>query len=30
LMSRWMIPFWWACWIAWQTGTSWGMPASGR
>jgi hypothetical protein len=18
--SRWMIPFWWACWIAWQTG----------
>ena len=20
LMSRWMIPFWWACWIAWQTG----------
>ena len=22
LMSRWMIPFWWACWIAWQTGTS--------
>ena len=22
LMSRWMIPFWWACWIAWQTGTN--------
>ena len=21
-MSRWMIPFWWACWIAWQTGTN--------
>jgi len=21
LMSRWMIPFWWACWIAAQTGT---------
>ena len=21
-MSRWMIPFWWACWIAWQTGMS--------
>ena len=20
LMSRWMMPFWWACWIAWQTG----------
>ena len=20
LMSRWMIPFWCACWIAWQTG----------
>ena len=19
LMSRWMTPFWWACWIAWQT-----------
>ena len=19
-MSRWMMPFWWACWIAWQTG----------
>ena len=19
-MSRWMTPFWWACWIAWQTG----------
>src|SRR4029453_17838998 len=19
--SRWMTPFWWACWIAWQTGT---------
>ena len=19
LMSRWMMPFWWACWIAWQT-----------
>ena len=18
--SRWMIPFWWACWTAWQTG----------
>ena len=18
-MSRWMIPFWWACWTAWQT-----------
>ena len=18
-MSRWMIPFWWACWMAWQT-----------
>ena len=22
LMSRWMIPFWCACWIAWQTGTN--------
>ena len=22
LMSRWMIPFWWACWIAWHTGTN--------
>ena len=22
LMSRWMMPFWWACWIAWQTGTN--------
>src|SRR5216110_597646 len=22
LMSRWMTPFWWACWIAWQTGTN--------
>ena len=21
-MSRWIIPFWWACWIAWQTGTN--------
>ena len=21
-MSRWMIPFWCACWIAWQTGTN--------
>ena len=21
-MSRWMTPFWWACWIAWQTGTN--------
>ena len=20
LRSRWMIPFWWACWTAWQTG----------
>ena len=20
-MSRWIMPFWWACWIAWQTGT---------
>src|SRR5205823_4061016 len=20
LMSRWMMPFWWACWIAWHTG----------
>ena len=20
-MSRWMMPFWWACWIAWHTGT---------
>ena len=19
-MSRWMTPFWWACWIAWQIG----------
>jgi hypothetical protein len=19
LMSRWMIPFWWARWMAWQT-----------
>gem|GEM_PF-1676472 len=19
LMSRWMMPFWWACWMAWQT-----------
>ncbi len=24
--SRWMIPFWWACWIAWQTG----MKSSSR
>ena len=22
LTSRWMIPFWCACWIAWQTGTN--------
>ena len=22
LMSRWMIPFWWACCTAWQTGTN--------
>ena len=22
LTSRWMIPFWWACWMAWQTGTN--------
>ena len=22
LMSRWMMPFWWACWTAWQTGTN--------
>src|SRR5262245_5585735 len=22
LMSRWTMPFWWACWIAWQTGTN--------
>src|SRR5207253_7822648 len=22
LMSRWMIPFWCACWIAWHTGTN--------
>ena len=22
LMSRWMIPFWCACWIAWQTATN--------
>ena len=22
LISRWMIPFWCACWIAWQTGTN--------
>ena len=21
-MSRWMIPFWRACWMAWQTGTN--------
>ena len=21
-MSRWMMPFWWACWTAWQTGTN--------
>ena len=21
-MSRWMIPFWWACWTAWQTWTN--------
>ena len=22
LRSRWMTPFWWACWTAWQTGTN--------
>ena len=22
LRSRWMIPFWWACCTAWQTGTN--------
>ena len=35
LISRWMIPFWWACWIAWQTGTksssrSRGLSGPGR
>ena len=26
LMSRWMMPFWCACWIAWQTGTNSSRP----
>ena len=30
LMSRWMIPFWWACWTAWQTGTNSSSRSSGR
>src|SRR6516162_6509394 len=39
LMSRWMIPFWWACWIAWQTvmnnstageGLAWRLDLTGR
>ena len=29
-MSRWMIPFWWACWIAWQTGTNSSSRSRGR
>ena len=30
LMSRWMMPFWWACWIAWQTGTNSSSRCRGR
>ncbi len=27
LRSRWMMPFWWACWTAWQTWMK--IPAAG-
>ena len=30
LMSRWMMPFWWACWIAWQTGHEQLQPLARR
>ena len=30
LRSRWMIPFWWACWTAWQTGTNSSSRSPGR
>ena len=30
LMSRWMIPFWCACWMAWQTGRNKFQPLAGR
>ena len=29
LMSRWMMPFWWACCTAWQTGTNKLQPLLG-
>ena len=30
LISRWMMPFWWACWTAWQIRTNNSKPLPGR